>query len=499
MKTVFSFTVLMLIFFRLGAQTLEIPRIVSVSVDTITGYPIVNWTMDEPLEVDGFIVKKLIVGGQGVISGTFNNIAVVSNNSTFSYLDDKESFGTKAEPQKRKEFYSISSSKNDENGQQKLSLMSEAVSTQTLSGDFDYCTNTFNFQFSKNQEFGAKIMHYCLRTGFPFSKRLLITKDTVCSFQFTDYQEIRNFAIETVYSDNSSSFSPIITVKSQETKIPQTLEISSVSVNDDEKLEIKYSISEASSTEKLLLHRSCKQTGEEVTFEISPKSGVVVDTNAVVSEIYDYSLTALNSCDVPIKVSEVLSNVVLNVEQSPQGNSNVLTWNSPNYFQPLEIEKTEIYRSQDGGDLQYADYVTSYYTEYNESLSNIIANSDLHKGNFCYKIKILKKNQDDFVFSNLACIDLETVIYIPNALNPKSLNYDNREFKPKADFIDDYKLVVYDKKGAVVFFSDEISTGWDGYNRQGKLCVPDTYIYQISFKNSSGKIIHKNGVVNLVY
>ncbi|MBQ5404779.1 MAG: gliding motility-associated C-terminal domain-containing protein [Bacteroidales bacterium] len=499
MKTVFSFTILILIFFRLHAQTLEIPRIISVSVDTITGYPIVNWTINEPEEADGFIVKKLIVGGQGVISGTFNNIAVVSDNSVFSYLDDKESFGTKAEPQNRKEFYSISSYKTDESGHQRLSLMSEAVSTQTLSGDFDYCTNTFNFQFSANQESGAKIMHYCLRTGFPFSKRLLITKDTVCSFQFTDYQEIRNFAIETVYSDNSSSFSPIITVKSQETKIPQTLEISSVSVNDDEKLEIKYSISEGSSAEKLFLHRNSKTLGEETAFEISPKSGVVVDTNAVVSEVYDYSLKALNSCNVPIKESEVQNNVVLNVVQSSFGNSNILTWNPLNNFQPLEIEKTEIYRSQDGSDLQYADYVTSYYTEYNESLSNIIASSELHKGNFCYKIKILKKNQDDFVFSNLACIDLETVIYIPNALNPKSLNYDNREFKPKADFLEDYKLVVYDKKGEEVFFSDEILKGWDGYNRQGKLCVPDTYIYQISFKNSSGKIIHKNGVVNLVY
>jgi len=59
--------------------------------------------------------------------------------------------------------------------------------------------------------------------------------------------------------------------------------------------------------------------------------------------------------------------------------------------------------------------------------------------------------------------------------------------------------VIYDKRGENIFESAELSNGWDGTNRKGKLCPRDTYIYQISYKSSANKIYKKNGYVNLVY
>ena len=158
MKTALFYTVLMLLAFGLKAQTLEIPQIISVSVDTVTGYPIVNWKLENPQETDGVVIKRLIIGGQGVISGTYNTVAQTNDNSVFSYCDSKEAYGTKPQAENRKEFYRVAAYKNKD-GKPIYSLMSDEVSTQSFSGSFDYCTNTFNFEFSPNKEYGAKIMH----------------------------------------------------------------------------------------------------------------------------------------------------------------------------------------------------------------------------------------------------------------------------------------------------------------------------------------------------
>lgn len=502
-KLMLTFFLAVITFSTVLSQDLEIPEIISVGVDTLTGKPLITWTMQNPDEVDGYIIKRLITDGDGVISGTYNNVAIIENNKVFSYVDLSNSYNTEAKAEKRKEYYRISSFKVRQDGQTIYSLMSDEAYTMTLSGEFDYCTNTFSFSFSSFYDSG-KISGYCLHTGFPKSEKLIITKDTVCQWQFKDFLPSRNFAVETILTNGVSVFSPVIYVDAEETVVPEKLEIQNITAGNPKGLELKIKISENSSTEKLLITRRDLENNESGMSELDFHNGdfIFCDTSAEISKLYAYSLYALNSCGIAIKFSDSTANTVLKVKPSETENKNILEWNEPLNMVSGAI-KTEIFRSIDDGDLEYADVVNSMYSDYQESLSNIIANKELYDGKFCYQIKIHHKNTSEndtlVTVSNTACIEREPVIFFPNALNPKSVNTDNWEFKPKADFLRDYKMTIYSKRGENLFETTDPAKGWDGYNKNGKLCPRDSYVYIATFTTSHGKTVTKKGYVNLVY
>lgn len=499
MKNLFFILVLSLTSIcQLGAQTLEVPEITSVSVDTISGKPVVKWKLQHPELVDGYIVKRLIVDGNGVISGTYNNVEVIESNSVFSYTDNSNAYGTSAKPSERKEFYRISSYKI-QNGQTIYSLMSNEASTILLSGSFDNCENSFNFNFS-SYDAGTESVTYCLRSGFPKSSKYVVTKDTICSFSFDDFQLVRNFAVECILPNGESAYSPVIEIKSEEVIAPDKIEISCVTVNSDNALELVIDVTQSKSTKQLLLLRSNHSAFVTDTIPLNStefNNYHFVDEIADVSTVYEYTIAAINECGKVIAFSNPANNIVLQVSVGTE-NTNVLDWNPIAYWQN-GVENYKIFRSVDGSDLEEVNSVNFRYSEYTESLSNMIANSDIYEGRFCYQISAVAASGGVEAKSQLSCIDREPVVYIPNALNPKSTNSENWEFKPKADFLKDYKLVIYDKRGENIFESAELSKGWDGTNRKGKLCPMDTYIYQISYKSSANKIYKKNGYVNLVY
>ena len=162
------------------------------------------------------------------------------------------------------------------------------------------------------------------------------------------------------------------------------------------------------------------------------------------------------------------------------------------------ISTNTIFRRIDNGEWEQIAEVGKYYNEYQDHLSNMIADETIYDGQFCYYVQIACQN-GDIIRSNTACLQREPVIYIPNALNPKSDIIDNRTFRPRADFLADYHLAIYDKRGAIIFQSDNLNDGWDGYDRSSKLCNRDTYMYHITYKTSSGKLVSKSGMVNLLY
>ena len=91
------------------------------------------------------------------------------------------------------------------------------------------------------------------------------------------------------------------------------------------------------------------------------------------------------------------------------------------------------------------------------------------------------------------------MVFVPNAINPEDDNIDNRYFRPRADFMSDYKMYVYNKRGEQIFATTDPEEGWDGRNRSGKLYPPDAYLYVISYRSSAGERLQKTGFVNLVY
>jgi hypothetical protein len=101
----------------------------------------------------------------------------------------------------------------------------------------------------------------------------------------------------------------------------------------------------------------------------------------------------------------------------------------------------------------------------------------------------LTSMQYEFFFDNL---------YVPNAFSPSSYNLGYREFMPKGLNLKDYHIMVFDKRGNLVWESKKLdcentlpghckgspSEGWDG-TFNGQPLPQDVYMWKINavFKN----------------
>ena len=85
-------------------------------------------------------------------------------------------------------------------------------------------------------------------------------------------------------------------------------------------------------------------------------------------------------------------------------------------------------------------------------------------------------------------------IYIPNAFTPDK--YGNELFKIKGFNIAKFEIVIFDRAGEMVYYSDNINEGWDG-TKNGQICNKGTYMYKLnySYEHAPDNIITKKGTI----
>jgi gliding motility-associated-like protein len=93
--------------------------------------------------------------------------------------------------------------------------------------------------------------------------------------------------------------------------------------------------------------------------------------------------------------------------------------------------------------------------------------------------------------------------FIPNKSGPTGGAYTLGDMKPTSFFpyhrgIEKYKLQIYNRWGELLFETDDINIGWDGYYK-GKLCKQDVYVYKAKGKFVNGKNFMRTGDVTLFH
>ncbi|HYW95438.1 MAG TPA: PKD domain-containing protein, partial [Bacteroidales bacterium] len=122
------------------------------------------------------------------------------------------------------------------------------------------------------------------------------------------------------------------------------------------------------------------------------------------------------------------------------------------------------------------------------------------------------------VFTGYQCFDNEAFpdavtavqkgsINCPNAFTPNvngpaggvinPNDYSNDVFHCYAQGILEYHLAIYNRLGILLFESDDVNVGWDGYFK-GKLAEEGVYVYHVSGKYNSGEEFSKIGSVVLL-
>lgn len=126
-------------------------------------------------------------------------------------------------------------------------------------------------------------------------------------------------------------------------------------------------------------------------------------------------------------------------------------------------------------------------------------------GNF--PVQLIATSQFGCPDTAITQITTNTDVVYPNAFtpNPHSSNggaYDyytlnNDVFFPYTAGVEEYKFTIYNRWGEVLFETEDVKVGWDGYYR-GKICEQGVYIWKAYVKLNNGKIYNKNGDVTLL-
>jgi len=89
--------------------------------------------------------------------------------------------------------------------------------------------------------------------------------------------------------------------------------------------------------------------------------------------------------------------------------------------------------------------------------------------------------------------------FVPNAYSPNKDGL-NDEFKPVITLIEDYKMLIFNRWGELVFESDDIYKGWNGgvFNNLSRPAQSGVYVYRIMYKEAEGKRRELIGHVTLL-
>ena len=117
-----------------------------------------------------------------------------------------------------------------------------------------------------------------------------------------------------------------------------------------------------------------------------------------------------------------------------------------------------------------------------------------------YIITLITSNQYGCIDTTYQTIIIEPdfMFYIPNAFTPNDDGI-NDAFGGKGLFISDVEMMIFDRWGNLIFFSDDMNKPWDGKANHGtEIAQGDVYIYTIKVINfKKEKHIYK-GIVTLV-
>jgi gliding motility-associated-like protein len=124
-----------------------------------------------------------------------------------------------------------------------------------------------------------------------------------------------------------------------------------------------------------------------------------------------------------------------------------------------------------------------------------------------YQIQLIATSQVGCKDTARINIITDADVVFPNAFTPNTngsgggyynpSSYDNDVFFPYTSGVIEYKLQIFNRWGELIFETEDIKQGWDGYYRN-QICQVDVYVWKAYIKLNSGKIFNKTGDVTLL-
>ena len=489
------------------SQRPAMPSINSVEIDPASGKIAISWSVENTDNTEGFLIFRSIHDVAGINEGAYMPIIILEGNHHRSFIDTTTFYPLT--PNERSEYYQVAAFRRDGDDYVN-SIMSDPHNTLFASDiEFDECNKFIKmgwFHYRGWGEDNQKYEVYSKKDGETEFSIIGTVTDSIFVHQNIDYNTTYSYLIKAVNTTNNWTASSNIKTFFTEKPLPQVdAKIDNIDINDDQKIALKFTCTSDPLINNFLILRTNIEQNITDTVLInnsdSPPASFI-DEEANVTVQYLYSLLVTDFCNNVIVDGGGAKNIVLNISADiiyPKikiSNWNELAISEKDVFEyklfrlDNQYQKSEITTLLSGNDLNFDDNTNDLSSDELQLYS--------FGGQFCYVVDAYDKVGNYLSRSNIACIPASVNVFFPNAFNPYSDNEEDRVFKPVASTAKQYHLMIYNRWGAKIFESKNLSDGWDGsYN--GKEAQEGVYTYYLKMIDEEDNLIEKTSQVLLFY
>jgi gliding motility-associated-like protein len=116
----------------------------------------------------------------------------------------------------------------------------------------------------------------------------------------------------------------------------------------------------------------------------------------------------------------------------------------------------------------------------------------------CYKVSYEDNCGNVSELSEEMCFDVVfSNAQYPNAFSPNGDNEQNKTFKPTQGRFVEFRMLIYNRWGVIIFSSTDSEIGWDG-TTNGQEASPGAYVYQVNFTDSNNRSFQRTGTLVLI-
>lgn len=461
------------------------PVLTMVTINQVTGDTELRWTPGNSPDVAGFIVY-LYQSGAGFALDTIKNPSSTGFSVYRPYsLIRSEKFVVAA----------IDDSMN-------VSPLSNAISTIFCRATVDSCNKTIEVSWNKYASFPSKVTGYDIlrsvnRTAFTVAGQTTANDSSFVTTDFINGTEYC-FAVRARLENGLIPYSNKSCVTAKIPKSPGWINADYATVTAFDDISLSFTIDPASEIDLFSLER---KTGSDGSYEqiaqirTTVKSISYFDQEADAAKHNFYRLSAINSCGLKEKSSNIASNMVLDAVRET-GNKIIIKWSSY-YKWRGSISSYRIFIDTGSGFTQKAETEpadTSYSIDLSEAMQNITMDK------ICFYVLAEEEaNPYDIVgesMSNQSCFSVAETITVPNIFTPNG-DLKNDLFAPVLTFNpSDYHLIICDRQGKVVFETRDLLEAWDG-SVDNRSPEEDVYLWYVKARTGTGMNISRTGTVTV--
>lgn len=470
--------------------TPDIPIITAVSIDTTTGNVNISWNENNQTDTYGYVIY------QADANGIVLEIDTVYGISNTEYIHITNTSNTPLT-------YSVAAFDSCETSLTpptfQTSAKAELHTSNFLNNTLNICNRTVDLSWTGYEGWTNSIQY---EVFYQINGGNWTSNGTTTSLNETILvEEGKNycFVIKATRSDGVFAFSNRSCRFVSSPQLPDFHYLSVATVNNAT-VELRHYVDASSSVSEIAFQRlNDNNIFEEIgRVPANANNLTFTDPNVMVNEqSYTYRSQLIDSCGLPSISSNEVETILLQSTVDEVAKLSYLHWSDYRGFDG-GISHYHIYRSVNGvfNPTPIATLNTSQRS-FEDDLNSIFSN-----GQVCYRVEAVESMNvygfNERSASNVSCVDLPPLVYIPNAFTPQG---NNPIFIPIISDFDpsDYSFTILNRWGQTVFRTTDHNEGWEGKSLVDGKTVPfGTYTYIIEFRAGNGEAHREIGHVTLI-